>query len=335
VDDRAGIEWACVGVLSQAWPAEQRHIEQNARRVALATLNELRDAGLKTEAEQFETACVDAMMRDCVVRVSWTGEADIDMKVYEPSGTICGLRLPRSPSGGVLMGDAFASRSEMPTEGYSETYVCPQGFSGEYRVLLRRVWGKVTAGHVSVDIFTHYGSKEQTHIRQNIPLADKDAMLVFKLENGRRVQPIEEAQLANVAKNQGQANRAMLARQLEAASDSSSAVRDRAFADWQRQQAPAGRLPFGRPGAVGYRPVIQAFPEGNQLDAMAIISADRRYVRFTLMGSQPVASGVTSVSTFNFVSGATDGGGGGGAGGGGGLGGGGGGGLGGGGGGLF
>ena len=76
---------------------------------------------------------------------------------------------------------------------------------------------------------------------------------------------------------------------------------------------------WGRRGAVGFRPQIQSFPEGNQMMGMAIISADRRYVRFTLMGGAPISSGITNVDTFNFVTGDTgnQGGGGGGFGGGG------------------
>jgi hypothetical protein len=49
-------------------------------------------------------------------------------------------------------------------------------------------------------------------------------------------------------------------------------------------------------------PVITQFPEGNQMDALAIISADRRYVRFTLFGTQPIASTISDVQTFSFVS---------------------------------
>ena len=88
-NDLPGIEWACVGILSQAWPADQRHVEQNARRVALATLNELRDSGRKDDADRFESACVAGMARDCAIKVTWTGDADIDLQVFEPSGTVC------------------------------------------------------------------------------------------------------------------------------------------------------------------------------------------------------------------------------------------------------
>lgn len=50
-------------------------------------------------------------------------------------------------------------------------------------------------------------------------------------------------------------------------------------------------------GAVGYQPVIVVLPEGTNFSASAVISADRRYVRFSggLMQSH-----ISKVDTFNF-----------------------------------
>jgi hypothetical protein len=58
---------------------------------------------------------------------------------------------------------------------------------------------------------------------------------------------------------------------------------------------------FGR-GAVGYQPVIMWLPEGANLMAQAVISADRRYVRVT---SMPLFSGIGQVKTFNYATGAS------------------------------
>lgn len=105
-------------------------------------------------------------------------------------------------------------------------------------------------------------------------------------------------------------------------------------------------LPVASSFNIGFQPIIQTIPDGVQLTVRAVVSADRRYVRLSIL---PVFTNVTDVFTFSFISGVGGGGGGlgggggglgggggnfGGGGGGGGLGGGGGGGLGGGGGGL-
>ena len=43
--------------------------------------------------------------RDCKLVVSWTGNADIDLTVQEPTGAVCSFRNPRTTGGGVLEDD--------------------------------------------------------------------------------------------------------------------------------------------------------------------------------------------------------------------------------------
>ena len=107
-------------------------------------------------------------------------------------------------------------------------------------------------------------------------------------------------------------NRAILAQQLNNLGSSE------AVSDYVRSMARIGRgVPadvFRRQAAVGFRPVITTLPEGANMGATAIISADRRYVRIS---PTPLFSNVGDVTTFNFSGGGAAGGGGGGAGGGG------------------
>ena len=55
----------------------------------MATLKQLREDGQQEQASQFESVLNRALVRDCVVKVTWTGDADIDVMVEEPGGTIC------------------------------------------------------------------------------------------------------------------------------------------------------------------------------------------------------------------------------------------------------
>jgi uncharacterized membrane protein YgcG len=317
--DEQGIQWACVGILGQAWPLEQREIEGEARRVAESLLATMAKEKRKADADKFTAALNEALVRDCIVRVTWTGDADVDLVVEEPTATVCSLKNRRTTSGGVLVGDTFANPKEKTADGYSEYYICPKGYGGQYRLFLRRVWGNVTAGKVTVEIVTHYGTKEQTYGKQQIPLAEKNAIVNFEVNQGRRVEPIEEEKVANVERarlNLGQAILAQQAGPVPPALTSTGPtgpgnVPFFAGIDAARRFDPRLLL---RSRAVGYFPIVQPFPEGNQLDGSAIISADRRYVRFTLFGSAPIASGITSVETFSFsgTAGANLGGGGGG-----------------------
>ena len=112
------------------------------------------------------------MTRDCVAVVTWTGEGDVDVLVEEPSGTVCSLRTPRTTSGGILIGDDVRQAGRDSFGGRSAAYVCPKGFDGKYRMLVRRVWGNVTAGKVNVEVITHCRPAGDTLDRRQRPPAD-------------------------------------------------------------------------------------------------------------------------------------------------------------------
>jgi hypothetical protein len=314
VADVEGIKWACVGLLNQQWPKEHREVGENARRVALATIRDLREQSRSDEADRFEAECKAAMQRDVIVKAVWTGDADIDLVVVEPTGSICSLHNPRTIGGGVISGDTTSGDGKSTVSGFYEAYVCPHAFSGEYKVLVKKVWGKVTTGHVTIEVVTHAGTPDESYARQNIPISDKNAVVNFELKDGRRLEGIEEHQIANIARTQIQVSRAVLSQALSAnPRDGVSAgkagyegARD-SFGEWSmawKRGSNVGRFDVNRPGVVGFSPIVQQFQVGTQLSAQAIVSADRRYVRFTIF-PVPISSDITEVSTFNFVSGAS------------------------------
>ncbi|MCU0876985.1 MAG: hypothetical protein MUF06_04245 [Pirellulaceae bacterium] len=298
LNDIDGIQWATAGLLRQSWTSEQLEIPKHAFRVAKDTFEKLLAAGKQDDAAKFDAAIQAARQRDVVVEVSWTGDADVDLLIEEPAGTICSSRQQRTTSGGVHLGDVAASAEKSSLKGFSETYVCSEGFGGEYRVLLKNIWGRPTGNKVTIDIYTDYGTPEQRVIHQQIPLGEKNAVVTFDVPGGRRKDALPEAQVANIAKVQNAMNRQILAQQLAGMQDT-EAARNFALA-WTLANQNGLGMPFFRRGAVGYRPVIQNFPEGAGFQATAVISADRRYVRITPF---PFFSQINEVSTFNFVTG--------------------------------
>ncbi len=315
IDDTNAIRWACLGICRHEWPANQKHIAADGLRTAKATLMEMQRDGRSAEAAEFRQQLNEALVRDCKIDVEWTGDADIDILVQEPTGDVCCLRNPRTTAGGVLIGDASSISAGKSAEAITESYACPVGFSGEYKLLVRPVWGKVAAGKVNVKVVTHAGTEGEEVIARSVELGDEPSMVVFQLHQGRRTEPLDDQIVKNATIKQIAVNRAILAQQIETGSQDT--LRDLAF-----DRAVASNLgvfvPRLRP-AVGFRPVITPLPEGLQLTARAVVTADRRYVRIS---PQPSFSGVTRVETFNFVTGQggvqppPDGGGGGGTGGG-------------------
>jgi tetratricopeptide (TPR) repeat protein len=301
-------QWASLGILRQAWPKEQIEVWNTAHRVARSVLEELRAAGKTQQAQEFEKAMQTALVRDVVIRVQWTGNADVDLLVEEPSGSVCSARNPRSTGGGILLGDGASRQLDSVREGPAEEiYVCPEGFSGTYRALIRRVWGELTAGKVQVEVICHFRTNKQRRIFETIDLKNDETLVVFDLMDGRRKQSLQEEQTHNAVVDQLTLRQQILAQQIAAAVD------PRALAPLvaSRTGSTGGDNPSGGTsnghlfpwfprGAVGYQPVIITLPEGTNLAATGVVSADRRYVRVTCI---PLFSRITDVRIYNTSSG--------------------------------
>ena len=111
-DDVDGIRWATVGILKQAWPANQEAVRNAALRIAKATLDELKAKGDQAAFDAYQAELDAALVRDCVVKVTWNGDADVDLIVEEPAA-----RPARSASraplrGGVWLGDSYAGSDD-------------------------------------------------------------------------------------------------------------------------------------------------------------------------------------------------------------------------------
>ncbi len=302
------LRWVCTGIISKAWPKEHAEIYADAERLARTTSVMLAQQGRVLESKSFEAEIKQAKQRDLVVRVNWTGDADLDIRVKEPAGTICSLSNPQTTSGGILIGDTSSKSEKASVNGFSEYYVCSQGFAGQYDVLIRRVWGQVAGGKATVEIYTDFGTQEQSFISHQIDLSEKDAIVQVAVKNGQRKETIEDAQLANVRKRQIESSRAILGQMAGRANDSGDgfdysdyyAYRMRLRAANQNNNLARGGFGFPGGGAVGYQPVVTVIPEGMVFSAAGVVSADRRYVR---IGLSPNFNGIGEVFTFNSATG--------------------------------
>jgi hypothetical protein len=260
--------------------------------------------GRVMEATAFEEKIKNASLRDIIVKLNWTGHADLDLRVREPAGTICSASSPLTIGGGTLVGDVSSAGQKAQLGGYSEYYVCPQGFAGQYDILIRKIWGEVSGGKATVEIYTDFGTPEQNYISQAVDLSEKDVMIQVAVKNGQRKEPIADAQVAAVKTKQLAASRAVLS-QIGSQDSRSGGNASDYFAFRQMQLRNALQNQFGFPigrGAVGYQPVITTLPEGASLSVSGVVSADRRYVR---INPSPFFTGIGEIFTFNFVTGNT------------------------------
>ena len=312
LDDMDGLRWASLGILNQAWTKDHAQVWQAGVGVAKEILQRMKANKQDKEAEAFQAELDQAVARDCVVAVHWTGDADVDLMVEEPSGAVCSLRNPRTAGGGVMLGDVLSQTNSDNSGGHSEVYVCPKGFDGTYRLKAWRVWGKVNTGKVTVEVTTHFRDKNPVTVSKILPLEKDEALAVFELKDGRRKESLREQQIANAADGQLAVNQQILAQQITAAidphvlgnlaTDRGGGVSSGSFDGSASGLAGGQFVPFAARGVVGYQPVIEWIPAGAMLMATAVVSADRRYVR---VSCSPLFSGIGQVSTFNTNSGVT------------------------------
>ena len=298
-DDVATLRWACPGVLSHEWPLDHQEIALRAARLARASIEKLEKAGKAADATAFRAAVDEALVRDIDLDLSWNGDADIDLIVEEPPGTVCSQSSPRSSSGGTLLAEAgnpSGAGGDPVNSTQRERYVAAQAFPGTYRILVRRAWGKVAADTLTAELTLHRGTDREQKLRRQLPLGADEMLLTVELPEGRRREPLLDAQIAQDVAVQQNLGRAILAQQLAGITDPTAAAslsQSRTATGGQ----PVPGLPFFRSGAAGYQPVITTLPEGVNLFARAVVSADRRYVRITCT---PLFSGVGQVTQFNF-----------------------------------
>ncbi len=329
IQDQDGILWASTGILSQAWTDDHVPMKEKALIAATAAHARLQNAKETTKMAALEQDLKQAALRDIMVRVVWTGDADIDVSVEEPTGAICDKSNPRTLGGGLHLMDG-SSLDKPSKDGFSETYVCASGYSGQYRILIRKVWGEVSGGKVTVHVATDYGTEGDQKISHHIIPLQQDAVLVTEVKNGHRKEPIVEAQLAQVQKRMSETG-AVLAQMAPTSSSGSSSSYQNLLRSLYGGpngvggNGQGGAGPFIGRNVVGYRPILTFIRQGTQMFTTAVISGDRRYVT---VAPSPNFSDIIAVDTFNtFTGGTATGQGGGGAGGGGAQGGGGGGGF--------
>jgi hypothetical protein len=129
-------------------------------------------------------------------------------------------------------------------------------------------------------------------------LGEKDALVVFELNDGRRKEALAQHQVVNAAVNQLAVHRQVVNAQINGMTDYDS-LRELALA--RRHGLAANRALRRRGGAVGFQPLIITLPEGANLSVQqAVISADRRYVR---LSPAPFFSGIAEVNVFNTATG--------------------------------
>jgi hypothetical protein len=166
--------------MKQDWPADNKDLQELALIKSEALARKLRQPG-NDQAQNAATASIkEKGRRDLVVKLAWQGDADLDLQVKEPVGSICNPTNTQTVGGGVFLGDSL-------TEAGLETYTAAEAFKGNYEIRVKKVWGKTLGDKAQVRIIHNQGTAQQHEDIFSIDLT-KNAPLVVKVAEGRRTE---------------------------------------------------------------------------------------------------------------------------------------------------
>lgn len=130
-----------------------------------------------------DLAAVQAQ-RDLTIEVGWTGKADLDLSVVEPTGSVCSATTKRTAAGGVLRGDDLVPDRD---GGRSETYTAARAFSGTYTVSVRTAFGKPDGDTVNLKVTKFKGTPREAHDLITVDLRANKPVEV-RLDGGTRTE---------------------------------------------------------------------------------------------------------------------------------------------------
>ena len=339
LDDEEAQKWVVLGIASGAWEGDLVHdVWEAGGDMAKALIEKMTAEGREAEAAEFQEELNKALVRDMVIDVIWTGDAEIDITVQEPIKTVCWFAQPRTAAGGILQTQTLYEKSfDDQKEGVrSKTYVCPVAFNGEYNVLVSKTWGDLPQNKVKVVITTCIGTEYEKTAEYPLDMEAGKALFSVNMEHGRRSEEVKQemltaAALMNQMIIQNDRQTAEKVRQYQdrkAKADSRRAAANQNYVSSYQQENgsesnAADESRFATPEVKytldpdsGYMPVINFLSLGATFSPQLGITPDRRYL---LINPNQSFSGLVRMFQYNTYGGTQGGGGTGGMGGGGGM----------------
>jgi hypothetical protein len=302
--DSQSMEWAAGNLLSRDWPLDNKGLQEKAEYQLKNLADILAREKRKTEADRMGVSLNRFKVRDLVIQLSWEGEANLDLEVKEPIGTVCSYQQRQTPGGGTLIGDTLA-------EPNNEAYVAAEAFSGEYELTVRRIWGRPLGAKATLKIIQHQGTSQPRERIETI-VFDREHKMKVVLDEGRRtalakVPPASVNQKAATAS----ADRARVMNKLRALADpdlvdSGSGMQGGLSSPGMSSGGSSGsRLPnvTGQGGQAFQQGIFSPFNNAMDLTAQAVVSDDRRYVTLSMAPVFQTATKVQPTPVLSFIPG--------------------------------
>ena len=278
LNDAKGVEWGAVGVLTNVWLSGYPAHHHEAENVAAVVEENLRKAEKTSEADALKAAVAAAHQRDMMLKLTWTGDADLDLGVEEPNGGSCSFENPFTTAGGAYTHDGYGPKAA----NCFEEYICASALPGDYVVRVKVIDGETVGRRATLTIRRYVGTPDESTKTMSIPIDGKDKVIRLSLNDGRRQALLERPAVEMPVAVQRNAAPAQVVVQTS------------------RQFAAGANVTSGGGNAIGFQPVITNVREGIGMSAMAVVTGDRRYVRLSIA---PIFSQIIGVDKFTIPSG--------------------------------
>ncbi|QJW95701.1 DUF4974 domain-containing protein [Frigoriglobus tundricola] len=174
------VMWAADNLLKRDWSTTDGidYHKQTAERLPKL------EAKLKANGRDtapLARAIAEQAQRDLVIELLWQGNADLDLVVAEPVGSVCSATTKRTSAGGVLKADILEQRNDR-----SEVYTAASAFSGTYYVTVKQAFGKPIGGRATVKVTKFKGTPREVVDLIEVPLTGA-APVRIDLVGGSRV----------------------------------------------------------------------------------------------------------------------------------------------------
>jgi hypothetical protein len=166
-------------LLSLGWPGLDDKMRRDVKEQVKALADALRVDGRTEDADALMASLAESEARDVYIRLTWKGEADIDMSVAEPLGATAKFGAYRTVLGGAIIKNGYGNHPE-------EVYVCPRAFDGDYAINVEKIVDydeKKPVKQATLEVILHEGTAEERRESHKIDL-DKPQPIVVRLPKG-------------------------------------------------------------------------------------------------------------------------------------------------------
>jgi hypothetical protein len=281
--DTDAVQWAAANLSSRDWAINDPTNMADAKKALADLVAKLNAAGRKDDATRI-AALASPSRHDLAIEATWGNEADVDLAVIEPIGSVCSNQNRQTVGGGRWRGDRLMSKDN---DRFSENYTATEAFSGTYEIKLTRVWGKPLGDKVTVKVTTHDGTDQKREEWHRLDFGtDGIATLKVQLDDGRRT-------VAATVPPPAPRTPPVVARDPDRVFNLLRAMAEPAYAGMAKQHmAAGGTSAAGTLNSQVMNSAVDLGPEvyhqntigsgtGADLVGQAVVSSDRRSVRVT------------------------------------------------------